>query len=163
MGCDIHLMAEIKSERSWFKRTFFPKKSHWINIDKWSKNPDFGKYENEPEIHIAREDRFYTGGRNYNLFSALCGVRSFSFSGNPPRISNPKGVPKDASPSYLQMVEQWNSDGHSHNWNTLRELEAFDWSAYGETCNEFREEVIPKMKRYSSNPDDVRIVYFFDN
>lgn len=163
MGCDIHLMAEIKKEKTWFKKLFSSNKNEWINIDKWSENPDFGKYGNEPKIHIAFEDKFYTGGRNYNLFCALCGVRSRSFYDNPPNISKPKGIPNDASLEYKEMVKEWGTDGHSHSWNTLRELQEFDWSPYGETCDFFRDEVITKMSSASKNPDDIRIVYFFDN
>jgi hypothetical protein len=151
MGCDIHLYAEVKKE------------GKWVNIDKYSKNNDFGEYEGEREFTIAREDRFYTGGRMYNLFAALCGVRDFEFSNTPPKISEPKGLPDDVSAEVKLESDEYGSDGHSHSWNTLRELKEFDWSSYGKTCDRFKQEVIPKMEAQGVPDEEIRIVYFFDN
>lgn len=149
MGCDIHLFAEKKVGEK------------WISIDKYTKNPDFGEDDNR-EFIIERENRIYSG-RNYNLFCALAGVRSFHFEGDPSIVSEPKGLPEDCCDEIKKESAAYGSDGHSHSWNTLAELEAFDWKEYGATCDQFREKVFPKLKEASENPDDVRIVYFFDN
>lgn len=160
MGCDIHLFAEkIVSKPRWFE---FWKKPKWATIDKYTKNPDFGRFPNEQEYIIDDEDRIYRG-RNYNLFCALAGVRSFEFSNKPPIVSKPKGVPKDCCEEIKRESASYGSDGHSHTWNTLAELEAFDWSEYGNTCDRFKEMVFPKLREACSDPNDVRIVYFFDN
>lgn len=151
MGCDIHLFAEVK------------KSGRWESIDKYTKNENFGKYEHEREFEIAYEDRFYTGGRCYNVFAALCGVRDFEFTNEVPRISEPKGLPDDVSDNVKIEVDIYGSDAHSKNWNTLKELKEFDWSRYGTTCDGFRNEVIPKMEAQGVGDEDVRIVYFFDN
>lgn len=152
LGCDIHLFVEVKKD------------GKWINADKWTKNPYFDQYpEDEREFKISRENSFYSGGRNYNLFTALCGVRGRNFIGEPPRISEPKGVPQDVSDRVREEISRWASDGHSHNWNTMDELKAFDWSAYGETTKAFTDEVLPKMESLKAENEDVRIVYFFDN
>jgi hypothetical protein len=67
------------------------------------------------------------------LFAILADVRNGrGFAGvdtgdgfNP--IDEPRGVPADACPEYLQQVEQWDGDGHSHSYFTLAELIAYDW------------------------------------
>lgn len=149
MGCDIHLFAEKKVDNK------------WVSIDKYTKNPEFGEYDNR-EFAIAKEDRVYSG-RNYNLFCALAGVRSFQFSGEPSMVSEPKGLPEDCCEEIKKESEAYGSDGHSHSWNTLAELEAFNWSEYGHTCDRFKERVFPKLREASNDPENVRIVYFFDN
>ncbi len=161
MGCDIHLYGEKRIRPSWWQ---FWKRSKWVTIDKWSIEDDFGDlFDNPRQLSIKRSDRIYTDGRNYNLFCALAGVRSYCFEGDPPIISKPKGLPKDCCIEIKSESKSWGSDGHSHSWNTLSELIAFDWSEYGETCNVFINEVIPKLKAYNTSPEDIRIVYFFDN
>lgn len=149
MGCDIHLFAEKKVG------------DKWVSIDKYTKNPDFGEYDNR-ELVIERENRVYSG-RNYNLFCALAGVRSFQFSGTPSMVSEPKGLPDDCCDEIKQESEIYGSDGHSHSWNTLAELEAFNWTEYGTTCDQFKTIVFPKLRSHSEDPNNVRIVYFFDN
>ena len=164
MGCDIHLFAEARKKRTIKELFKFWKKPKWRNIDKWSRNEWFDKYpESEQEFIIAREDRFYSGGRNYNLFCALCGVRNYHFDGDIKCVSKPKGLPNDVSDIVKKQYDLWGSDGHSHSWNTLKELKEFDWSVYGDTVKEFLEEVIPKMEAVGVSDEDVRIVYFFDN
>ena len=165
MGCDIHLFAEVKKKKNLIELLMFWKETKWRSIDKYTKNEDLEKCNDgsEPEFEIKREDRFYTDGRNYNLFSALCGVRSFHFDGDTPCVSEPKGLPNDISNEVLAESDSYGSDGHSHSWNTLKELKEFDWSSYGETTKDFLDEVIPKMEAQKVKDTDVRIVYFFDN
>lgn len=162
MGCDIHLMVEKKVYHYDDEKK---ENGKWVNIDKWIENEDAFRFDEKDKMIIPREERFYSG-RNYNLFSALAGVRSSSFINTPPTISKPKGVPKDASSFYKREVRKWKGDGHSHSWLTLAELKAFDWSEYGKTCDEFRLETIPaleKCKSHNTTDDEVRIVFFFDN
>jgi hypothetical protein len=72
-------------------------------------------------------------GRNYGLFAILAGVRNGrGFAGvkigEPTTpISEPRGIPEDASPAYREIAEHWGSDGHSHSWLTLAELQRYDW------------------------------------
>jgi hypothetical protein len=160
MGCDIHLFAEKKMVPKWGQ---FWKSPKWVSIDKYTRNPDFGQYEGEREFEVAREDRIYTDGRNYNLFCALAGVRSYQFTGEPPVVSEPKGLPDDCCPEIIQEAKNWGSDGHTHSWLTLKEMEDFDWSPYGATCDDFMTEVFSKLRDQSSNPENVRIVFWFDN
>jgi hypothetical protein len=159
MGCDIHLYAERLITPKWWE---FWKKSKWVSIDKYTSNPDFGEYDFEPEFIIESENRIYSG-RNYNLFCALAGVRGYQFEGEPSMVSEPKGLPNDVCDEIKRESAKYGSDGHSHSWNTLAELEAFNWEQYGTTCDRFKEKVFPKLRTHSKDPDKVRIVYFFDN
>ena len=158
MGCDIHLFAE-KKVKCWNGEEI------WISAEKWSPSLDYRIEKDYPIVEIDREDRFYSQGRNYNLFCALCGVRSGQFTGEPTRICDPKGLPEDVSELVLQQSEKYGLDGHSHSWNTYKEIVEFDWSPYGDTCDRFLEEVLPKMEKILNEKDilEVRIVYFFDN
>lgn len=98
MGCDIHLHVEKK-----------------VN-GKWVEVPDVG-YDN----------------RNYKVFAILANVRNgYGFAGCPTgrgfkSISEPKGLPDDASKEVKEHSESWGVDGHSHSYLTLKELEAYDW------------------------------------
>ena len=108
MGCDIHCYAERKNKDGKWEIVGNVKKEEdgWVSID----------YEPYHD-------------RNYNLFAILANVRNgTAFAGcetgegfNP--ISNPKGVPSDASEDY-----EWVGDGHSHSYFTLRELLDYDWT-----------------------------------
>lgn len=158
MGCDIHLFAEVKKTPNLFQKLFLRRKPKWESLEEWELDKDY-----EPPKHCALGGtKTYTGGRNYNLFAALCGVRSSHFHESR-SISEPKGVPKDVSVFIRMEIEYWDTDGHSHSYNTLNELERFDWSGYGNTVNQFLAEVIPKLKAQKVSGDNVRIVYFFDN
>lgn len=153
MGCDIHLFAEKRVN------------GKWHSLDKFTTNKDFDPDDElgDREIEVLREDRFYTGGRNYNLFSALAGVRSYEFRNKPNIISIPRGVPNDCCEEIKREIDYYGSDGHNHSFLYLYDLEAFNWSDYGETCNDFLLEVIPKMIATGSSDEDVRIVFYFDN
>lgn len=101
MGCDIHIWTEVRKDGKWEISGYQP-----------------------------------NGSRNYNTFAILANVRNGrGFAGiktgegfNP--ISDPKGVPDDASPEYLEAVDQWEGDGHSHSFLTMQELTSFDWGQF---------------------------------
>lgn len=66
--------------------------------------------------------------RNYNLFAILGNVRNgHGFAGiatgeGYQPLTDKRGVPKDASTEYRELVAAWGVDGHSHTWMTLAEL-----------------------------------------
>lgn len=153
MGCDMHLFAEKRVN------------GKWHSLDKFTVNKDFDPDDKlgDREIEVLREDRFYTGGRNYNLFCALAGVRSYEFTNQPKIISPPRGIPNDCCEEVRNEIAYWTSDAHNISFLYQYELEDFDWSDYGETCNDFLLEVLPKMIATGANDIDVRIVFFFDN
>lgn len=73
------------------------------------------------------------GSRNYSAFAILADVRNGrGFAGIQTGegfipISNPRGVPDDASDEYKGEVDRWNGDGHSHSYHTLQQLLDYDW------------------------------------
>lgn len=101
MGCDIHGYCEVYKDGKWEMVSGFPD----------TYNPE--KLGNEPY-----------GGRNYRLFSLLADVRNY---GDIIPISQPRGVPKDASDDYKAIVKQWSGDGHSHSYLILDELLLVDF------------------------------------
>ena len=130
MGCDIHMMAEIKSRGGWsavgriFKSsrkeipTMYYDKDSFDSLGEWGAQYSFEPYD----------------GRNYTLFGFLADVRNgYGFAGidtgdaiKP--ISEPRGVPKDASGVFKAWSEYWSPDAHSHSWFTLKELLDADWN-----------------------------------
>jgi hypothetical protein len=112
MGCDIHLYVEKQVD------------GKWISADKFTRNED-----GDLEVQAS-----YYDGRSYDLFAILADVRNGSgFAGvktgegfNP--IAAPRGMPEDASAEYKAIADQWDGDGHSHSYFTLRELIDYDWT-----------------------------------
>lgn len=155
MGCDIHLFAEKKVN------------GKWVTLDKWVNNPDYPHDDNR-ELIIETEfggeyNGFYSYGRNYNLFAALCGVRSSHFNNPPKPIRRPRGIPKDCCEETRRERIIWSEDAHSDSFLTLSELIRYDWTTWGGTCDYFIKEIIPKMLLQSHNPNEIRIVFWFDN
>jgi len=160
MGCDIHFFTEryttdvdyegprsTSEKRESKLNTVLLNQEvdpRWVSADKW-------KFEND----YWRADELYDG-RDYHLFNVLsAGVR-----GDGPSISEPRGVPDDASSAYRYIVDQMDGDGHSHSYFTLSELLEVDWKKYDA---EYFTEIIEKMKKIDPDPDNVRCVFFFDN
>lgn len=144
MGCDIHLVLEYKD-----------KQGNWQAYNGFSSEED-----GRPTL-----ENVYTGGRNYNLFAALCGVKSHCFANPPEPCYHYIGVPSNASEIYKQLVDMYGTDGHSHSATPYIALLGYDWEDWGETCNEFIDEMFPIMEKLSLEygKPNIRIVYFFDN
>lgn len=145
MGCDIHMWAEKFQD------------GKWVEISQADVDPEI----KEQETIYEKSSSIYFCGRNYDLFTALCGVRDYTE--RTPKISEPKGFPEDASAEVKENYTDWGWDAHSASWNTLAELEEFDWSPYEADCSCFLEHVIPRLRALSLDPEKVRIVYWFDN
>ena len=102
MGCDIHVCTEVK--------TTVNNKKVWRTADRFRVDP----YSNKYEI----DDIYDT--RNYPLFSALAGVRSYS--SDIPQLSDHRGLPDDCCEQTRKRSDEWGCDGHSHSYCTLQEL-----------------------------------------
>lgn len=117
MGCDIHFYVEKKQPDG-----------------TWKIHGEFTREVEDEHTWLSQDGRPLYSGRSYNLFAILADVRNGrGFAGiktgdgfNP--ISEPRGVPDDASPEYKEIVEQWDGDGHSHSHHTLRQLLDYDWT-----------------------------------
>ena len=117
MGCDIHFYVEKKQADG-----------------SWKIHGSFNREEDDDGDWISQTDECLYSDRSYDLFAILADVRNGrGFAGiktgegfNP--ISDPRGIPNDASHEYCEIVEQWGCDGHSHSYHTLRQLLDFDWT-----------------------------------
>lgn len=100
MGCDIHLYKEKKVNGQWVSAD-----EGWIDA------------YNEGHEDVPWEKRFTD--RDYDLFGFLCkGVRrSFDYS------LTEKGLPEDCCKQVRTLAESWGTDGHSHSYLTLSELQ----------------------------------------
>lgn len=107
------------------------------------------------------------GGRCYRLFGALAGVRDTSIDMIVPgRFYQ---LPDDVSDELKQMSDDYGVDAHSHSYLTLREL--MDSKYYQMDDLEldemgidpyFFKTMVPDLQKFG-NPDDIRIVFWFDN
>jgi hypothetical protein len=148
MGCDIHAYAEVRTPHGW-----------------------------------GASDLDVFDGRNYGIFGFFADVRNYSHS---PVIAEPRGLPDDVS-SAIRKEGDW-TDAHSHSWLTLAELLAYDydqtfWDRRIERdgngaalAEEGEGEHLPlreflgtwyftELDRLAAlgAPEDVRIVFWFDN
>lgn len=115
MGCDIHIRCEVKRNNKWELNTkeIFPNPYYKLSL-----NGDFEWTENE--FTDTPDD-----SRNYDWFSILADVRNgdmFSV------ISEPRGIPNDASDGWKEEAEQWKLDMHSHSYLTIEDFDNFDWN-----------------------------------
>lgn len=173
MGCDIHSYAEAQHNSEWTKAgEVFP----LDDFDReWSKK--------------AYTDRPFHW-RGYGLFGWLADVRNYSHS---PVIVEPRGLPLDISPEVRDEYNGWREDAHSCSWLSLAELIEADYdqvfwdrritrqeapgmfngaalagAGEGErrTLREFLGEgyfeTIEILKTLGK-PEDVRVVFWFDN
>lgn len=175
MGCDIHSFAEKKNRET----------------GKWEKVGNAFTLDSfDREMAKKDKDDHPFCWRSYSLFSFLAGVRNYDRC---EPLSKPKGMPKDVSDDVKSEWEMWEPDGHSASFLTLRELCEFDYekvfwnrritkqlSQNSWTGAALAEEGEGKMISYRQNlgemffihledlkvlgdPDDVRIVFWFDN
>ena len=111
MGCDIHLFTERKRSIDSVEK--------WVNIDNWKLNP---YYEEDQENEYKYKLNSAFSKRDYRLFSILADVSNYHE--NKP-ISEPKGIPEDASEIVKSEIAVWDGDGHSHSYFTMKELYDF--------------------------------------
>jgi len=113
-----------------------------------------GKWEYYNQIDI---------GRDYTLFARMANVRNSCRTVEP--ISNPRGLPEDASVTTKLESDSWCSDGHSHSWISLDEIILLEKEGYnfdyffGNDFSDFRDYPRDDI----SCIQDVRIVFWFDN
>lgn len=141
MGCDIHIYTEIKKNNKWkaikVKNTWKDFYSERLEIAKEEDNKKNIEYytniiKEEPDLVL---EGIYDG-RNYDLFGILADVRNgYGFAscdtgdGFIP-ISEPKGLPKDVSLKVQEESDEWDCDGHSHNYFSLKELLDYNWNQF---------------------------------
>ncbi len=118
MGSDIHFFVEKKDASG-----------QWQSADVWETE------DGEDRPSVPYQQRFYHG-RNYDLFAILANVRNgYGFAGIdtgdgfvPVTGEETRGLPEDVSPQVKAESDAWGCDGHSHQWLTLAEMLAYDWT-----------------------------------
>ena len=149
MGCDIHTFAEVKKNGKWEKVGYiFPYRNPYRDADS--------------RESLTMTNSPYSGGRNYGLFATLAGVRNYEGYNITP-IAEPRGLPEDCSKAINKLDDDM--DFHSFSWFSLEELLAIDWNKHPE-CKRFTVEVFPNLAgvlNELAHPEDVRIVFCFDN
>lgn len=141
MGCDIHCYAERR-----------------VN-NQWEKVGDHFEYSERDKTYYEKDkgDRPFFN-RDYDLFAFLAGVRGYLFPIHPP-----KGIPEDVSQEVLSEFKSWGVDAHTPSFLTLKELLDYNYSdGVRETLGNDFFIVLDELKELGS-PEDVRIVFWFDN
>lgn len=175
MGCDIHSFAEKRNKETgkWEKVT------NHFSLDDFSKS----YYKKDKGDHPF-------DWRNYSMFAFLADVRNYDCC---EPISEPKGLPKDVSDEVKNEHNDWDCDAHSASFLTLKELTDFDYDksfwnrritkqigpnaftgaglaqegegkiiTYRENLGEWFFKHLEELKELGE-PEDVRIVFWFDN
>jgi len=113
MGCDIHIIAEVKEDGVWRENT------DKVFYDTW---PSEGNHA-EPNSN-----------RNYDWFAVLADVRNGrGFAGVKTGdgfipIADPRGTPDDCNEAWKQSVEEWGIDMHSTGWLDANDFVEYDWT-----------------------------------
>lgn len=144
MTTDIHLYVEYWEEGKWVSADIWK----YVTYDRWWKRSSY--YSNQ----------------NYRLFAFLAGVRNRDYQ----PLSYPRGLPIDVSPEVRGNADFFEGDAHTHSWFLLSELLAVDWtSPEGTRDSEIRWftpttflKALEKMEKLG-DPDEVRVVFWFDN
>lgn len=104
MGCDVHMYVEYKRK---------------ANINHEWRCGDYFRVDNPltEKPAIKRVDLY--GERDYSLFAVLADVRNSNLC---EYISEPKGLPDDATDYVRREYAAWGNDAHSCSHFTLREL-----------------------------------------
>ena len=154
MGCDIHMYIEKKKNGKWIPAQGFMQT---------------GNRENDvPDVPF--HDQF--NQRNYALFGFLAGVRI-------PELKHfePQGFPDDASKEVKDVYNEWGTDAHTPSYLLLKELQTIPWddlidypdyyekpAKLRDAFSEFYDLVYwLNSYDYTCNPDEIRIVFWFDN
>jgi hypothetical protein len=150
MGCDIHMYSETKID------------GKWVCDQAQSFSEEVLKDPNGRSYMDSQMDSLDIW-RNYALFGYLAQVRQDWDEGFEPR-----GVPDDCSVAVQCMINQWDSDGHSHSWLMVPEIKVkavemlVDPSTHLDRVREGLMEILSKLPE-SNNPEEQRIVFWFDN
>lgn len=157
MGCDIHIYTEAKIN------------GKWTCVDRLRRTQEDWDNTSVPYTPI----REVYEGRNYILFGALAGVRQWS-SENSLLISEPKGLPNNLS-DVIQEIADFQLE-HTPSWLTLKELKDYKWynkqKVYRIYLRYFfarnvKDSAVNKLsklqKKHKVQPEDIRIVFWFDS
>ncbi|WJN64567.1 hypothetical protein Erwinia_phage_Pastis_00016 [Erwinia phage Pastis] len=162
MGCDIHVYRERRVNGVWETDTT-------------------RECESEPgasDPYYSYESGVGYVSRCYPMFAALSGVREYDRIRRIQPPAEDRGFPEDAAETHKLCSEQWDSDGHSHGWLDMAELDALieeyfqapvlhEGSEYFEYAHaslvDLRTQAYSKGYFDGLAPEDCRILFFYDN
>lgn len=121
MGCDIHLRVEVKKGGDW--RRAFPQWPCWALRGARAQQHDNTCYWCDG---TGIDNRGFHD-RNYDLFAILADVRNGTWGERFNPIAPHWGAPPDVSSETQAFIDEWGVDGHSLSWQTVAELDAYDW------------------------------------
>ena len=142
MGCDIHLITEIKKDGEWVAN----KKKIFGHKDYLTDSP--------------------FDWRNYSIFSFLAGVRNRD---DIEPIFKPRGLPKDSNYIKKKTEDVYGDYYRGYSYITLREFIEFNYEQKATEEETYRQYLLPEffeeleLLKTLGEPDDVRILFWFDN
>lgn len=175
MGCDIHSFAEIRNKET----------------NKWEKVGDhFSLDQFDIDFYKKEKGEHPFDWRSYSMFAFLAGVRNYDYC---EPLSEPKGIPDDVSEEVKEMYDGFSVDAHSASFLTTKELIDFNYDktfwnrrvtkqtspnswngaslaeegegtviTYRENLGQWFFKHLEELKELGE-PEDVRIVFWFDN
>lgn len=148
MGTDIHMHVEAKLNLRGEDKPLWREVKRTTQIEAgW-------------ESKIELRNRWYPG-RNYDEFAILADVRNgYAFAGHDTGdrfepLSEPRGLPDDASFEVIVAAEDFGVDGHSHSWLTLNDLYGPEgyWDKTVKKRGVVTKEVAERFRQTSEPPD----------
>lgn len=175
MGCDIHCFAEMRD----------------IETNQWEKVGDAFTLDDYDKKRLGKDkgNRPFDW-RSYSMFAFLADVRNYDHC---EPLSQPKGIPDNVCKEIGEEYEEWGCDAHSASYFTAKELLDFNYdktfwnrritkqtapnvyngaslAEEGEGINLTYRENLGEMffihleeLKSLGEPEDVRIVFWFDN
>jgi hypothetical protein len=135
MGCDIHGFCEVKENGVWklnTKKVF--KNEYYLSDGELKERQNDTPTYNRLEWQVDEFQEHPSDGRNYDWFAILANVRNGKgFAGVRTGegfdvISEPLGVPDDATVEWVNTVNEWDCDMHSISYLYVDDFDTFDWS-----------------------------------
>lgn len=181
MGCDIHFFVETRGANGkWESRDKIWKDStgEFTLLEQFG-DRTFNMHKDEPPHKYI--------DRDYFLFAILADVRNdYPDEKKTPFIEEARGIPDDVSAEVKAVFDMWGEDGHSHSWFLLPEVTGWkhwdDKITYTQTdfkskqlikkqvtttlrkrCKSFWDNVLKPMSKLCQDPNNVRMVFCFDN
>ena len=124
-------------------------------------------WENEGKLPYPFTDTPYQG-RNYRLFGVLSGVRDTSMDSI---VDWNRGLPDDISQDICTLTDEWGLDAHSHNHIYMDEIINSKYYKMSEKERDeiglhshfFSDSVNKILDFVEGDPEDIRLVFWFDN
>lgn len=155
MGCDIHMNVEVLESGEWRRlSTSTPQKR---GDPEPSGDNRRARFEWEWGESLEADGALIPlwDWRSYDTFAMLANVRNgYGFAGVRTGggfvpISEPRGIPDNASDEVKSESEQWGCDGHSHSWLLVEEVLDYDLDGQHTTVAGFV--TLPEFKQWKES------------